>query len=110
MPEGSPNQSKYRVTKGLKRHSSLEWRHRLRHYFGMLSMDDLVGEEWAEWYRLTPARRWRETEKLWHSYLMLGGSLDPEPDTQSPFFDPRTPGARPSHGRPGMRIVRRGRV
>jgi hypothetical protein len=76
----------------------------------MLSMNELVGEEWAEWYRLTPERRWRETGKLWHAYLMLGGSLDPEPDTQSPFFDPKAPRARPSHGRPGMRIVRRGRI
>ncbi len=23
----------------------------------------------------------------WAAYLALGGSLDPEPDTQSPFFD-----------------------
>jgi len=76
----------------------------------MLSLEELVGEEWAEWYRLTPQQRWRETGILWHAYLMLGGSLDPEPDTQSPFFDPEAPGTRPSHGRPGMRIVRRGRV
>jgi hypothetical protein len=76
----------------------------------MLSMEELVGEEWAEWYRITPARRWRETGNLWHSYLMLGGSLDPEPDTQSPFFDPKAPRARFGHRRPGMRVVRRGRV
>jgi hypothetical protein len=76
----------------------------------MLSMDELVGEEWAEWYRLTPAQRWRETEKLFHSYLMLGGSLDPEPDTQSPFFDARTPRARSAHGGAGVRVIRRSRV
>ena len=76
----------------------------------MLSLDDLVEEEWAEWYRLSPADRWRETGKLWHSYLMMGGSLDPEPDTQSPFFDPEEPRARASHGRPGMRVIRRSRV
>ncbi|HQU92462.1 MAG TPA: hypothetical protein PLK77_09210 [Pyrinomonadaceae bacterium] len=52
-----------------------------------ISAEELVGEEWAEWYRLTPMERFRESEKLWETYLSLGGSLDPEPDTQSPFFD-----------------------
>ena len=28
-------------------------------------MDELVGEEWAEWYRLTPLQRWEESAKLW---------------------------------------------
>ena len=54
----------------------------------MIQPEDLVGGEWAEWYRLTPVQRWLESEKLWQTYLALGGSLDPEPDTQSPFFDP----------------------
>jgi len=53
----------------------------------MISAEELVGDEWAEWYRLTPAQRWTETTRLWQTYLSLGGSLDPEPDTQSPFFD-----------------------
>ena len=51
----------------------------------MIQPEELVGEEWAEWYRLTPVQRWLESEKLWQTYLALGGSLDPEPDTQSPF-------------------------
>ena len=55
----------------------------------MIQPDELVGGEWAEWYRLTPVQRWLESEKLWQTYLALGGSLDPEPDTQSPFFDPK---------------------
>ena len=76
----------------------------------MLSPEELVGEEWAEWYRLTPAERWRESEKLWHVYLSLGGSLDPEPDTQSPFFDPAAPRPRAADERPGVRVVRRSRV
>lgn len=50
--------------------------------------EDVAGEEWAEWYRLTPQQRFEESAKLWETYLALGGSLDPEPDTQSPFFDP----------------------
>ena len=55
----------------------------------MIQAEELVGGEWAEWYRLTPVQRWLESEKLWQTYLTLGGSLDPEPDTQSPFFDAR---------------------
>jgi hypothetical protein len=72
--------------------------------------EQLVGGEWAEWYRLTPAERWAESEKLWQVYLMLGGSLDPEPDTQSPFFDPDAPGPRSADRRPGVRVVRRSGV
>ena len=72
--------------------------------------ENLVGAEWAEWYRLPPLERWQESEKLWQTYLELGGSLDPEPDTQSPFFDSRASGARPAHGRSGVRVLRRGRV
>ena len=48
-------------------------------------MDDLTEEEWEEWYRLTPLERWEESQKLWAFYLSVGGSLDPEPDSQSPF-------------------------
>jgi hypothetical protein len=76
----------------------------------MLSAEEVAGIEWAEWYRLTPQERFRESERLWQIYLALGGSLDPEPDTQSPFFDPREERARPVDGRAGLRVVRRGRV
>lgn len=79
-------------------------------YSVMATIEDLAGEEWAEWYRMTPAQRWIETEKLWRTYMQLGGALDPEPDTQSPFFDPATPGPNTSHGRPGMRVIRRSRI
>jgi hypothetical protein len=76
----------------------------------MISAEQLVGEELAEWYSLTPQERWRESAKLWEVYLSLGGSLDPEPDTQSPFFDPRAPSSRPVDGRAGLRVIRRGGV
>ena len=76
----------------------------------MISAEQLVGEELAEWYSLTPLERWRESAKLWEVYLAMGGSLDPEPDTQSPFFDPSTSSPRPVDGRPGLRVVRRRRV
>ena len=63
--------------------------------------------EWAEWYALTPLERLEESSTLWHTYLELGGSLDPEPDTQSPFFDPEEWRAVALDGRPGLRVVRR---
>ena len=76
----------------------------------MIQPEEVVGEEWAAWYRLSPAERWRESEQLWHFYFHFGGSLDAQSDTQSPFFDPDAPSTRPSHGRPGLRILRRSRV
>ena len=44
-----------------------------------------VGDEWMEWYRMTPIERWHASGLLWEVYIAMGGSLDPEPDTQSPF-------------------------
>ncbi len=72
--------------------------------------DDIFDAEWAEWYQMTPEQRWEETQKLWAFYLKVGGSLDPEPDTQSPFYAVFTPRSVPSNGRAGLRILRRGRV
>jgi hypothetical protein len=76
----------------------------------MLEPEDVVEGEWADWYRLTPLERWRESEKLWEIYLSLGGSLDPEPDTQSPFFDAEEWRALSADGRPGLRVLRRGGI
>ena len=76
----------------------------------MITPEEIVGEEWAAWYRLSPQERWRESEKLWQVYFYLGGTLDTQPDTQSPFFDPRASSASAPHERPGMRILRRSRV
>lgn len=80
------------------------------HDMSEMRPEDLVGEEWAEWFRLTPQQRFLESMKLWDTYLALGGSLEPEPDTQSPFFDAEQwrPGA--ADGRPGVRVLRRGGV
>ncbi len=67
-------------------------------------------DTWLEWYRLTPLERWEESKKLWQFYLSVGGTLDPEPDSQSPF-DPYLPrGQAPAYGRAGVRVLRRGRV
>jgi hypothetical protein len=72
--------------------------------------EEAVGPEWADWYLMTPQQRWQETSTLWETYLALGGSLDPEPDSQSPFFDPDEWRELATDGRPGVRIVRSGGV
>ena len=70
----------------------------------------MQSEEWAEWYLLTPEQRWRETGKLWDLYLIFGGTLDPEPDSESPFDDLFEKGEIPPHRGTGMHIIRRSRV
>ncbi len=75
-----------------------------------ITAEELVGEELADWYALTPMELWRESSKMWEIYLSMGGSLDPEPDTQSPFFDRATLGSRPVDGRAGVHTLRRRRV
>jgi hypothetical protein len=76
----------------------------------MVEIEDICDAEWAEWYLLDPRRRWAETEKLWETYLALGGSLDPEPDTQSPFFDAEEWREVSADGGTGVRAVRRSGV
>jgi hypothetical protein len=46
--------------------------------------------ETRSWWEMTPEERFAESQKLWDEYLALGGSLEPVPDSQSPFFDPIT--------------------
>lgn len=72
--------------------------------------NELADDEWLEWYRLSPEERWDQSQKLWETFLWLGGSLEPEPDTQSPFFDPEARRSVPPHGRAGVRVLRRGGV
>jgi hypothetical protein len=76
----------------------------------MTAPEATVEDEWADWYRLTPLERWRESQKLWEFYLSIGGSLDPEPDTESPFDDGHARSPRPVDGRSGLRVLRRGGV
>jgi hypothetical protein len=76
----------------------------------MIEIDDICEPEWADWYRMSPEERWNQSALLWHRYVEMGGSLDPEPDTQSPFYDPETSGRPPAAGRPGVRVVRRSGV
>jgi hypothetical protein len=64
------------------------------------------GPEWFAASEQTPAQRFEESAKQLANYLALGGSLAPEPDLQSPFYDPETPGTRPVDGGTGLRSVR----
>lgn len=52
----------------------------------MVQPEDIYEPEWVAWFQMTPEQRWSESSKLWQFYLAAGGSLDPEPDPQSPFF------------------------
>ena len=65
-------------------------------------LEELVGEEWAEWYRMTPQARFPESMKLWNTFLALGGSLEPEPDPQGPFFDAEEWRENSLDGRPSV--------
>ena len=65
------------------------------------------GDEWADWYRMKPIERWKESQKLWAFYTQAGGSLDPEPDSQSPFDFIFVPRPALVDGRPGLRSIRR---
>ena len=46
---------------------------------------DFFNED-QEWLQLGPAKRLLETTKLWVVYRLMEGDIDPEPDTQSPFY------------------------
>ena len=67
-------------------------------------------DSWKEWYRLTPIERMHESIKLWRFYLDAGGSLDPEPDSQSPFDTVMPHGTPPAYRRSGLRVIRRSGV
>ena len=67
-------------------------------------------DEWKEWLDLSPLERFRRSEELLAHYLAVGGSLDPDPDPTSPFYDPRASGTGPAYGRPGLRVLRRSSV
>ena len=75
-----------------------------------ISAEELYGAEFAEWISLTPAERFSESMKLWQFYLQVGGSLDPEPDPQSPFYLSGEWSAPPPDARPGVRFIRRSGV
>ena len=55
---------------------------------------------------MTPIERFRQSEKLFAHYLAIGGSLDPDPDPTSPFYDPQASSTGPAYGRAGLRVLR----
>jgi hypothetical protein len=44
-----------------------------------------LDNETTDWYKLSLAERFEESQKLWEIFILMGGDLEPEPDTQSPF-------------------------
>ena len=70
----------------------------------------MENDEQMEWYALTPQERFIESQKLWEVYLLYGGSCDPEPDTQSPFYSLQLEDQSTVDGRPGVHTLRRSRV
>ena len=44
-----------------------------------------VDAEVLDWYEMSEAERFTQSQKLWEVFVLLGGGYDPEPDTQSPF-------------------------
>jgi hypothetical protein len=75
----------------------------------IMTFEEMPGE-WQEWLELTPIERFRESEKLFAQYIAMGGSLDPDPDPTSPFYDAETSSTGAAYGRPGLCILRRGAV
>lgn len=73
----------------------------------MLQPNENLDDEALEWALMTPQERWRQSQWLWVHYVQMGGSLDPDPDPQSPFYDPEAPGAVPADGRSGLHLIRR---
>ena len=73
-------------------------------------LDPQTLSENDEWALLSPQERFIESSKLWAVYLSWGGSLDPEPDSQSPFDCEELERAIPFNGRSGVHIIRRGGV
>ena len=65
-------------------------------------------DEPDEWAAMTPQERWAESAKLWDFYLSMGGSLDPAPDSQSPFDFEELERAVPPLRRAGLHRLRRG--
>jgi hypothetical protein len=73
-------------------------------------LEDLIEEELLEWYLMTPAERWDESQRLWATFTLLGGSLAPEPDSESPFDVQGEPGRGAADGGAGLHSVRRSGV
>lgn len=76
-------------------------------YLSLMTYEQMP-DEWKEWIDLTPIERFQQSEILFAQYLAMGGSLDPEPDPSSPFYDPEASSTGAAYGRAGLRVIRRG--
>lgn len=52
----------------------------------MIDPEDIIEPEWLDWYRKTPQERFYESQRLLAHYLAIGGTLEPDVDTESPFW------------------------
>ena len=76
----------------------------------MITVEDLCEPEWADWYRMTPQQRWIESQRLLAQFLAFRGTLEPQPDSQSPFYDAEASRPVPPDERPGVHVIRRSGV
>lgn len=74
------------------------------------AVERCIDEEVLEWYRMSPQERWDESMRLWDTFFLLGGRLDPEPASQSPFHVASAWDRVPADGRSSLRSVRRSGV
>lgn len=88
----------------------MPYRARIKWWKNSMSHGWIESDEWRDWYALTPNERWRESLRLREFYLAAGGSLDPEPDTQSPFYFAGARSPMPANGGAGVRLLRRSGV
>lgn len=77
---------------------------------GSPALERICPDERLEWYRMTPHERWAVSERLWTTFVALGGTLEPDPDRQSPFHAPGARRPEPADGRAGVHTVRRSGV
>ena len=54
----------------------------------MIQAEELVGEEWAEWYRLTPLERWLESADV--ALVDSISDKPPTPGIHAPELPPAT--------------------
>ena len=47
---------------------------------------DSIESKWLEIYRMTPEQRWARATDIRTQYLAMGGTLEPDPDPQCPFW------------------------
>ena len=69
---------------------------------------DQLPDEWKEWLELQPLERFARSERMLVEYIAMGGSLDPDPDPTSPFDVSEEWRPDLTHGRTGLRLLRRG--